>query len=74
MEWTSSYIRTFFFPRGSVPSDITSGSPNPSGWGTPAALFEGNCNIDSHFGAQQIVSLTYYSSFSYVLFANVSLP
>ncbi|QKX57640.1 uncharacterized protein TRUGW13939_04758 [Talaromyces rugulosus] len=55
MEWTGSYIRTFFFPRGSVPSDITSGSPNPSGWGTPAALFEGNCNIDSHFGAQQIV-------------------
>lgn len=57
MEWTSSYIQTFFFPPGSIPADITSGSPNPSGWGTPAALFEGNCNIDSHFNAQQIVSL-----------------
>ncbi|KAH8694301.1 putative endo-1,3(4)-beta-glucanase [Talaromyces proteolyticus] len=55
MEWTRSYIRTFFFSRDSVPADISGGGPNPSGWGTPAALFEGDCHIDSHFGSHQIV-------------------
>ncbi|KAL1980751.1 hypothetical protein VTN96DRAFT_3558 [Rasamsonia emersonii] len=54
-EWTSDYIKIWFFPRGSIPSDITSGSPDPSGWGTPAAAFQGNCDIDSHFTAQNIV-------------------
>lgn len=54
-EWTSDAIKIWFFPRGSIPSDITSGSPDPSGWGTPAAAFAGDCDIDSHFSAQNIV-------------------
>lgn len=50
-EWTSNYIQTWFFPKGSVPSDITSGNPNPSGWGTPQSSFQGgsSCDIDTHF-------------------------
>jgi hypothetical protein len=54
-EWTSSGINIWFFSRSSIPSDITSGNPNPSGWGTPAAAFSGSCDIDSHFNNLQIV-------------------
>lgn len=55
-EWTSDNINIWFFSNSSVPSDITSGSPDPSGWGTPAASFGGSdCDIDSHFNELQIV-------------------
>ncbi|KAK5133255.1 hypothetical protein LTR08_007989 [Meristemomyces frigidus] len=54
-EWTSSAITVFFFPRGSIPSDITDGSPDPSNWGTPLAQFQGGCDIGTNFTNQQIV-------------------
>ena len=54
-EWTSDAINIYFFSNSSVPSDITSGNPDPSGWGTPAASFAGGCDIDSHFSELQIV-------------------
>lgn len=54
-EWTSSGINIWFFPNSSIPSDITSGKPNPSSWGTPSAAFAGSCDIDSHFNNLQIV-------------------
>lgn len=53
--WNSNAITIYFFPRSSIPSDIASGSPNPSGWGTPAAVFKGGCDISSTFKSQQIV-------------------
>ena len=55
-EWTSSSISIWFFPRGSVPSDVSSGNPDPTGWGEAIAIFSGDCDIDSHFKNQQIVS------------------
>lgn len=55
-EWTSNAISVWFFPRGSIPSDIDSGSPTPSSWGAPIASFGGgSCNIDDSFKNQQIV-------------------
>ncbi|KAL2002626.1 hypothetical protein VTN02DRAFT_6388 [Thermoascus thermophilus] len=54
-EWTSEAISIWFFPRGSIPGDISAGNPDPAGWGTPTAKFQGNCDIDSHFGPQQII-------------------
>ncbi|KAK4550101.1 hypothetical protein LTR36_003068 [Oleoguttula mirabilis] len=54
-EWTDSAISVFFFPRGSIPSDITNGSPEPSSWGTPVAQFQGGCDIANNFTNQQIV-------------------
>lgn len=55
-EWNSNVIRIWFFPRGQIPSDIDSGSPNPSSWGAPLSSFgSGSCNIDSAFKNQQIV-------------------
>ncbi|CDM27100.1 CAZyme family GH16 [Penicillium roqueforti] len=54
-EWTGSAISVWFFPSNAVPADISSGTPNPAGWGTPTALFSGGCDIDSHFNDLQIV-------------------
>ena len=55
MEWTSEAISVYFFQRGSVPSDISSGSPNPDGWGQPIAQFQGSCDIPSFFSDNQLV-------------------
>ncbi|KAJ5803564.1 uncharacterized protein N7503_006014 [Penicillium pulvis] len=54
-EWTSDAISVWYFANASIPSDISSGSPDPSGWGTPAASFSGDCDISSHFQNLQIV-------------------
>lgn len=58
LEWTSSIIRVFFFPRQSIPADISTESPhpNPSTWGKPIAAFSGDgCDIDQHFKNHKIV-------------------
>ncbi|KAE8148020.1 concanavalin A-like lectin/glucanase domain-containing protein [Aspergillus avenaceus] len=54
-EWTDQKIDIWFFPRSGIPGDISSGNPNPSGWGTPVARFQGACNINSHFKGLQII-------------------
>jgi hypothetical protein len=33
MDWQPTSIRVWHFPRASIPGDITSGNPNPNGWG-----------------------------------------
>jgi hypothetical protein len=50
-------ILQWFFQRGSIPADITSGSPVTGNWGTPIVAFNGGsaCNIDSFFQSQSIV-------------------
>ncbi|KAI1385035.1 glycoside hydrolase family 16 protein [Hypoxylon trugodes] len=56
LEWTASAINIFFFPRSSIPQDITSGQPNPSTWGQPQTSFSGDgCDIPSHFRDHSIV-------------------
>jgi len=54
-EWTSDVINVWFFARSAVPSDISSGNPDPTGWGTPSASFSGACDIDKSIKNQQIV-------------------
>ncbi|KAJ7596767.1 glycoside hydrolase family 16 protein [Mycena floridula] len=39
MKWDTSGIAVFFFPRGSVPADITAENPLPGGWGKPMARY-----------------------------------
>ena len=54
-EWTSQAISIWFFPRSAIPSDIASGSPDPTSWGAATASFAGGCNVDQFFNNQQIV-------------------
>lgn len=59
MEWTSTFITIYYFPRNAIPADITAGKPNPGSWGVPAADFDsqyGDCDIDANFPPQTIVS------------------
>lgn len=55
MEWTSSHIRIWFFPRGNVPANILHGRPDPRTWGLPQTNFQGYCNIDRHFKDHSII-------------------
>lgn len=54
-EWTNEYVKIWWFPNGSIPSSITSGSPLISQFGTPVASFMGSCDIDSHFANHSII-------------------
>ncbi|KAK4550137.1 hypothetical protein LTR36_003104 [Oleoguttula mirabilis] len=54
-EWTSDYIKTWFFPRGAIPSSITNGAPDVSTFGTPAVNAQGGCTIDNHFANMSII-------------------
>jgi hypothetical protein len=57
MEWTSAAIAVHFFTRSAIPADITSGTPDPSTWGTPMASFTAGstCDFSTHFTNQQII-------------------
>lgn len=54
-EWTSTAIKIWFFPRGQIPDDIASSTPNPDSWPTPRSVFQGDFNMDDHFKNQQII-------------------
>jgi hypothetical protein len=57
VEWTSDAITMWFFARSSIPPDIVSGAPDPSGWAEPLASFSGDCEIDEYILNQQIGGL-----------------
>jgi len=61
LEWTGTYIQAFFFPRSGIPGDITSGNPNPQGWGKPYAYFQlGQHCPNVHFeDLAMVINLTY---------------
>ncbi|PPQ63720.1 hypothetical protein CVT24_004300 [Panaeolus cyanescens] len=37
MKWDSTGVAVYFFPRGSIPADITAGAPQPDSWGAAQA-------------------------------------
>ncbi len=48
--WDDDGIKTWFFPRGSVPDDIDNGAPQPSGWSKPIASFPAStCKPSTYF-------------------------
>ncbi|GBE89585.1 concanavalin A-like lectin/glucanase domain-containing protein [Sparassis latifolia] len=56
LQWTSSAFSFFYFPRDSIPADITSETPDPSSWGEPTADFTvSGCDMASSFFEQAIV-------------------
>jgi hypothetical protein len=57
LELRTAGIRTWFFPRGSIPNDVSDNIPDPSTWGTALADFPNtNCDIASHFRNQSIIA------------------
>jgi len=56
-EWDPKVgIQMWFWNRNSIPSDVSSGNPNPSGWGKPYAYFQFGSNCPStHFANHQII-------------------
>lgn len=55
MEWNSRFIKVWFFPRDAIPANALSDRPDPATWGTPTALFQGDCNINEKFRDHRIV-------------------
>jgi hypothetical protein len=57
MQWEDSGIYIWLWARGSVPSDVLNGTPNPAGWGIPRARFTFNqgCVGSSHFYNHKII-------------------
>ena len=58
MLWTDEAITFWFFERKNVPSDLGngSGSPNPSGWPTPSAVYpSSSCDFTKFFGPQTLI-------------------
>lgn len=47
-EWTSAYVRVWFFARDNIPASVTEGTPDVSQFGLPMANFQGSCDIDTH--------------------------
>ena len=57
MELRTEGIRVWQFARDVVPSDVSSGSPDPSTWGEATADFPStDCDIGSHFRNQSIIA------------------
>ncbi|KAF1809680.1 hypothetical protein P152DRAFT_156624 [Eremomyces bilateralis CBS 781.70] len=54
-EWTEDYIGIWHFQRNAIPEDINSGTPDPTKWGRPIALFHGGCDFSKAFQEQRIV-------------------
>lgn len=54
--WTDDAITIWYFPRNSIPGDITAKAPDPSQWGPPAAYFPStDCDLQSHFKNHSLV-------------------
>lgn len=54
--WDHTGIKIWHFARSDVPSNIQSGSPDPSGWGSPAAFWSSDtCDIGQHFHDHSLV-------------------
>ncbi|KKF94311.1 putative endo-1 3(4)-beta-glucanase [Ceratocystis platani] len=57
LDWTADYIAMYFFPRDSIPADISNEVPDPGTWEAPIAKFNGGsgCDIGSHFNEHNLV-------------------
>ncbi|KAE9988237.1 hypothetical protein EG327_003451 [Venturia inaequalis] len=57
MQWTDTFIKTWFFPRGSEPKSLSCSAPDVTEFGTPDSFFSG-CDIASNFKEHRIVFTT----------------
>jgi len=73
MLWDHQNISSWFFPRGSIPHDLTRESliADPSSWGTPVAFWEfgDNCSYDHFHDQAMIFDLTFCGDWAGRVFA-----
>ena len=79
MEWTSTAIKIWFFPRDRIPASIIEAGgdigPDPSTFGVPVANFQGSCDIDAHFYNHSLVfDTTFCGSYAGNLWAGAGCP
>ncbi|KAI4853114.1 hypothetical protein E4T44_01044 [Aureobasidium sp. EXF-8845] len=77
MQWTSEFMKVWFFPRNAIPASISSGSPSPaSDFGTPVGNFDGSsCDIDSHFiNHRMIFDTTFCGDWAGSVYSATSCP
>lgn len=57
MQWESSGIYVWFFPRNAIPQDIHSRRPQTQNWGLPVVAFNGGggCDVNARFRDMNIV-------------------
>lgn len=56
VQWTSEFIKMWFFPRNLVPVVLFKETPDVNQLGPPQAHFEGStCDIDSHFKEHRLI-------------------
>lgn len=61
-------IKVWFFPRYDIPGDVLGSRPAPETWGTPAAQFQGNCNINQKFKDHKVVIIRRFVGIGQVVF------
>ncbi|KAH0431262.1 hypothetical protein KCU90_g5820, partial [Aureobasidium melanogenum] len=77
MQWTSEFMKVWFFPRNAIPASISSGSPSPAlDFGTPVGNFDGgSCDIDSHFiNHRMIFDTTFCGDWAGSVYSSASCP
>ncbi|TCD66776.1 hypothetical protein EIP91_000967 [Steccherinum ochraceum] len=56
MQWDNDGISVWFFPRSSIPGDITGSQPQPSNWGEPQAFWPASgCNPFQFFNSHSAI-------------------
>ena len=56
VQWVDSGISVWFFPRSSIPSDISAGAPNSDNWGTPMAFWPAtDCDPSKFFNSHSAI-------------------
>jgi hypothetical protein len=56
--WTDQGISIFYWPRASIPPDVTAKQPRPDGWGLPVSFFligQGTDCPATHFASHNLV-------------------
>jgi hypothetical protein len=77
MDWRDAGIRIWHWPRGSIPSDILSGSPTTADWGEPDFNFSPTTSgsIPDHFNGHQIIfDLTFCGDWAGAVYPSCGCP